>query len=127
VGGFIEETLAAKGLKRANSGEDLQVSFRIEVVERPQFVSFSSGWWGDPFWGPGWSPGFGGPAWSSGITTTSVEMFYDGTLVIDIVDARQKRVIFEGTSTQSVSSRPEKNSRKLAKAVAEVLAKYPAQ
>jgi hypothetical protein len=45
-------------------------------------------------------------------------------LVIDMVDAKQ-HLVFEGILTQTVSSRPEKNAKKLAKAVSEVLDKYP--
>jgi hypothetical protein len=42
-----------------------------------------------------------------------------------MVDANQKKLVFQGTSTQTISSRPERNSRKLAKAVNEIFEKYP--
>jgi hypothetical protein len=48
-------------------------------------------------------------------------------LVVDMVDTKQNKVVFEGTSTQMVSSRPERNTKKLAKAVSEVFEKYPPQ
>jgi hypothetical protein len=54
-------------------------------------------------------------------------MYYEGVLVVDMVDTHRQKVVFQGTSSQSVSSRPEKNNRKLAKAVSEVFAKYPPQ
>ncbi len=126
IGGFIEEALAAKGMKRVNSGEDLQIAYRIEVYEHPTYTTFSNPYW--PGWGWGyWNDGWGGPGWQTGISTTTVQIDYQGVLVVDIVDPRRQKVVFEGRSSQSVSSRPEKNNKKLAKAVTEVLAHYPPQ
>jgi len=113
IAGSIEEALAAHGLKRLPSGGDLLISFHINVTAHPEFITFSDGW---------------GPAdfgWGNGFSTTSVQINYEGTLVIDMVDARQKQLVFQATSSQAISSRPEKNTKKLAKAVNEVLQRYP--
>ena len=120
IAGYIEEALAARGLKHASTAEDLRVTYRLDVREQPQYVTYGDGWGWDGWWGYGYGWG-GGP----GFTTTTVLMTYEGTLVVDIVDVKRNKLVFEGTSSQSVSSRPEKNSKKLAKAVAEVFAKYP--
>jgi len=127
IGGFIEEALAAKGMKHTASGEYLQISYGIRVIEQPTFTTFSNGW--EPCWGwaHNWAYGGWGPGWGSGMTTTTVQMDYDGVLVVDIVDAHQQKLVFEGTSTQMVSSKPEKNTKKLAKAVAEVFGRDPPQ
>jgi hypothetical protein len=134
IGGFIEEALAAKGLKRTTTGEDLRVCYRIKVIPQPIYTTFSDGWgpgwgWGSG-WGPGWGSGWGsgwGPGWGTGYSTTTVQVVYQGVLVVDVVDMHQQKVVFEGTSEQAVSSRPEKNTKKLAKAVTEVMARYPPQ
>ena len=121
IAGYIEEALAARGLKRASTAEDLRVSYRIDVREQPQYITYGDGWgpgWGWDGWGYGWGAG-------SGFSTTTVQMTYEGTLVVDMVDVKRNKLVFEGTSAQSISSRPEKNSKKLAKAVAEVFEKYP--
>ena len=118
VGALIEEALAAKGLKSNTGNQDLRVLYRINVAEQPTYVTYSDGW------GPGWVWGYS-PAWPVAYSTTSVQMEYQGTLVVDIVDVKRNKLVFEGTSTQMVSSRPEKNNKKLAKAVCEVFAKYP--
>jgi hypothetical protein len=112
----IEESLAAKGLKRVASGGDLLVSYGVGVKEVPQFTTFYDG----PGWGWGWG-------WSGGFSTTTVQTIYEGTLVLNMVDARRKQLVFEGTSTETISSKPEKNTRKLAKAVNEIFEKYPPQ
>jgi Domain of unknown function (DUF4136) len=112
----IEEALAAKGLKRVASGGDLLVSYGVAVKEVPQFTTFNDG----PGWGWGWG-------WAGGFSTTTVQTIYEGTLVLSMVDARRKQLVFEGTSTDTISSRPEKNTRKLAKGVNEIFEKYPPQ
>ena len=127
IAGFIQQALAARGVKRVATGGDLSVNFRIDVTAQPQFFttwdSFAPGWgggWGGWGWGAG---GWGG--WSSGSSTTTAFTIYYGTLVVDISDARKNRLIFQGTSTQTISSRPERNTKRLARAVDRVFQKYP--
>ena len=112
--GFIEEALAAKGLKRVPQGGDLVISYRVNVQAEPQYVTWSDGGW------PGWDWGWGG-----GFAVTTVDTFYDGTLIVDLVDANQNKLVFQGTSTQGISSHPERNTKRLAKSVAEIFEKYP--
>lgn len=122
IANTIEEALAARGFKRVKTGGDLLISYRVEVTATPQFTTFSDGGW------PGWGWGGGccwGAGWGTGISTTTVETFYEGTLVVDMVDANQQKLVFQGTSTQSISSRPARNSRRLARAVNEIFEKYP--
>jgi len=134
IGGFLEEAFAAKGLKRASAGEDLRVCYRLKVIQEPIYTTISDGWgptWGwaggwGPGWGSAWGPGWG-PGWGTGLATTTVQIVYQGVLVVDVVDMHQQKVVFEGTSEQSVSSRPERNTKKLAKAVNEVMARFPPQ
>jgi Domain of unknown function (DUF4136) len=125
IAGFIEEALAARGFKRVTTGGDLMVSYRVKVTEEPVFNTFYDSLAG-PGWGGGWGPGWGwGWGWQDGISTTTVTTVYVGTLVVDMVDANRKQLVFQGTSTQSISSRADKNTKKLAKAVNEVFERYP--
>jgi Domain of unknown function (DUF4136) len=112
IAGFIEEALAARGYKRVTTGGDLLISYGMNITEQPQFTTFSDG--------AGWGWG-----WDGGISTTTVEVIYEGTLVVDMVDANQNKLVFQGLSTQAISSRPEKNTQKLAKAVNKIFEKYP--
>jgi Domain of unknown function (DUF4136) len=109
---FIEEALATKGFKRVESGADLLVSYQFKVTEEPMYTTYGDGW--------GWG-------WGSGISTTTTQMIYHGTLVVDMTDAHQKQLVFQGVSTQTISSKPTKNTKKLAKAVEEIFEKYPPQ
>src|SRR5215469_9716544 len=118
----IDEAMAARGFKRVPSGGDLLVSYRIKVTQEPVFTTFSDGW------GPGWGSGWGwGGGWGSGFSTTTVQNFYSGTLVINMVDARHNKLVFQGASTEDISSRPERNTRRFGRAVNEIFEKYPPQ
>jgi hypothetical protein len=112
IAGFIEEVLAAKGLRPVASGGDLLVSYQVNVTELPMYTTFGDGW--------GWG-------WGDGISTTTTEMTYEGTLVVDMLDAHQKQLVFQGVSTMMISSKPAHNTKKLGKAVNEIFEKYPPQ
>ncbi len=120
--GFIEEALAARGFKHVPAGGDLLVSYSMQVTQEPVYTTFSTG--SGPGWDWDWDWGSG---WGSGFSTTTVQTVYEGTLAVNMVDRNQKKLVFQATSTEEISSRPEKNTRKLGKAVNEIFEKYPPQ
>jgi hypothetical protein len=128
---FLEEVLAAKNLTRVETGGDLLVGYDLTVTALPQFTTFTDaggpGWsWGGSGWaGPGCC-GWGG-GWGSGFSTTTVQTVFSGTLVVNITDARQKRLVFQGVSTETISSKAEKNTKRLKKGIDEMFEKYPKQ
>jgi hypothetical protein len=114
--GFIEEALAARHLTRVQTGGDLLVSYDMNVSQQAQFTTFT-----DAF-GPGWGWGWGG---GTAVSTTVPQVILTGTLVVNMTDARKQQLLFQGVSSQTLSSRPEKNTKRLAKAVNEIFEKYP--
>jgi hypothetical protein len=84
------------------------------VTQQEQFTTFTDST------GPGWGWGFG-----SSTSFTTVQPFLTGTLVVDMTDARQQRLVFQGVATDTLSSRPEKNTKKLASSVRKIFEKYP--
>jgi hypothetical protein len=121
---FVEEALSARGLKRVETGGDLLVGYETRVREEQQYLTFTDGWgpgWG---WGNGWGGGWGG-GWGSSFSTTTVQTIPIGTLVIELKDAHQNRLVFRGTSTSTISSRPERNTKKFQKGVNEIFGRFP--
>jgi hypothetical protein len=110
IAGFIEEAFAAKGIKRVASGGDLVVGYQVAVSEEPIYTTFNNGW-----------------GWDGGISTTTVQTIYHGTVVVEVRDAHRDKLIFQGVATQTISSRPARNTKRLAKAVSEIFEKYPPQ
>jgi hypothetical protein len=57
--------------------------------------------------------------------TTTVENYRVGTLVVDMYDAQNKRLVWRGTSTDTLSDKPENNEKKLDKAVDKMFKDFP--
>jgi len=126
---FVEEALAAKGLARTETGADVLVAYEVKVSEEPQFTTYADSMgpgWGWDNWGCcGWSGAWGG-SWGT-VSTTTTEIIRLGTLVINLTDSHQKQLVFQGLSTAAVSSKAEKNIKRLQKGVSEIFEKYPPQ
>jgi len=108
----IEENLAKRGLKRVETGGDLIVSYQATVKQEVQWNTFGDG--------GGWGYGYGG-----GISTTTQIQIPIGTIVVDLLDPQSKQLVFRGTATDRLSSRAERNTKKLAKAMEKMFEKYP--
>jgi len=116
VTGFIEEALAARGLKPVKSGGDLLISYEAQVTRQDQYFTYTNAL------GPGWGWG-----WQSSTSVTTVQPSFVGTLVVNIADARSQRLIFQGVATDTLSSRPARNTKKYAASVRKIFEKYPPQ
>jgi hypothetical protein len=63
-----------------------------------------------------------GSYWEGGVgnRTSSSFTFKQGTLVIDVWDAREKRLVWRGMATSAVAKDPDKNDKKIAKAIKKI-------
>jgi hypothetical protein len=114
----IESQLAAKGLTRVESNPDLIVVYHCAVDKETQLNTTYLGGWG---WGRGWWRWGGG----LGDAITRVEKIPVGHLIVDIVDPAEQRYIWQGTSSKTVSSNPEKNAKTIEKGVRKMFEKFP--
>jgi len=112
--GFVEEALAARHLKRVETGGDLLVNFQMDVRQENVYTTFAD------------TTGFGwGWGWGSTMATTTTQVITLGTLTVDLVDSHRNRLVFQGVSTAPISSKPAHNTKRLAKAVNQIFEKYP--
>jgi Domain of unknown function (DUF4136) len=116
----IDAQLAQKGLTKSDDNPDLPIGYQAIITNQTQLTTFSSGGggWG---WGPGYGYGWG----STGISTTTSSTIPVGTLDVDFMDPQQKQLVFRGIATDTLSDKPEKNAKKIQKAVKEIFEKYP--
>lgn len=113
----INGQLAAKGWQLVDDGGDVVIvaigTTRIQRTLDTFYNGFGGGW----RWRGG---GFG--------TATTTERDYkEGTLVVDMFDAKSKDLIWRGNAEDMVSGNPEKNEKKLDKAVVKMFKKFPPQ
>ena len=125
----IEAQLAARGLTKVDSNADLTVVYHCSVTHQTQLNTTSLGGWG---WGPGWRRGWGwGGGWRGGwgglggTAITQVEQIPVGTLIVDIGDATNKRYIWRGTATNTLSSNQGKNAQRIDQEVKKMFEKFP--
>ena len=80
----------------------------------------------DGFSGGGWGwRGFGGYGNSFGDSTTTEHDYKEGTLVVDIFDAKLKQLIWRGSAEDALSESAAKNEKNLDKGVAKMFKEFP--
>ena len=117
----IKQTLIEKGWQLADEGKSDTVVVLHGATEKQKTLNtFYSGMGG--YGGYGWR-GWGGAGMGSATTTESEYLV--GTLVVDIFDAKTKNLLFRGIAQDEISDKPEKNIKKIDKAVEKMFKDFP--
>jgi uncharacterized protein DUF4136 len=113
----LESTLSTRGLTRNEQSSDLWVAVHARFSEQTQVTSYDTGWG----YGYGWRYGGGG------MTTTRVEQIPVGTLIVDLVDAQRKELVWRGTGSDTLNPQrsPEEKEKALREALAKMFENYP--
>src|SRR5581483_5052763 len=110
----IDNALQGKGWQRVDSGGDVTVAAVGSAHNQKEYQTFYDG--------------MGGWRWGGlGQTTTQVQNYPVGTLVLDLYDTHNKQLIWRGTASDSLSDNPDKNEKKLDKTVHKMLEHFPPQ
>ena len=108
----VDKQLAAKGWTKVASGGDVSLEAVEKTSIQQQFDTYYDGFGGRRFGGFGES-------------TTSVDNYKVGKLMLSIIDGNSKQLIWRGTSSSDLSGNPQKNTKKLDKDVAKMFKKFP--
>jgi hypothetical protein len=111
----VDRALTAKGWSQVPSGGDVSVVAVGTTHQKPTLRTFYDGFGGGWQWG-----GFAD-------ATTYVENYTEGTLVVDLFDSASKKLIWRGSATDVLSGKPEKDEKKVDKAVAKMFDHFPPQ
>lgn len=100
----VEAQLTAKGLRKAdtNGESDLLVVYHAGVKDKIDVQQW----------------GYFGRRWD-------VRQYQQGTLLLDLVDAKSKSLIWRGTATSEVSEGADPSSDKIAKAIHKMFERFP--
>jgi hypothetical protein len=112
----VDSQLAAKGLSKDESNPDLLVYTHVRLDERTQAYTYSTGWG----YGWGWYGGMGS-------TQTTVEQIPVGMLLVDLVDAQRKELVWRGSATSDIDSEAsaEKKEARINEALTKMFVNYP--
>lgn len=105
------------GLNSASSDPDLYVTYHLTTSANTVYDTTSFGYGG--FYG-GWGPWGGG----MGSATTTASTYTEGTLIIDAYAPDGKKMVWRGTGTVTVKSKPEKQQKQIKKILAKLGKKW---
>jgi len=105
--------LTLKGLREVEESPDLYVVLHGILDQEKQLNVTGYGYGGR--WG----------RWGGGTATATTTTYNVGTLVVDMYDAKTKQIVWRGVGSDTVSDKPEKNEKKLNKALEKMFKKYP--
>jgi len=108
----VDRDLQAKGWQKVDSGSDVALMAVGSSKNQQEYTTFYNG--------------LGGWRWGGfGETTTTVENYKVGTLVLDMYDAKSKQLVWRGSASDSLSDKPDKNEKNLEKSVDKMLKDFP--
>ena len=109
----IDKELAAKGWTRVPSGGDVAVVAVEKTSIHQQYDTFYDGFGGWRRWG------------GIGDSTTTVDNYKVGTLIVSMFNGNSKQLIWRGTSSSDLSANPDKNTKKLDQDVQKMFKHFP--
>lgn len=112
----IDKQLQAKGLTKVDSNPDLWVVYSNSIKEQKQVVG--TGYNMGPYWG--WGYGYG-----PSTTTYNTWITKEGTLVIELADAKDHQLMWRGSATATISDNSNKNLKTLDNALNKLFKGYP--
>ena len=104
----IEDQLGVRGIFKDEQEPDLFVIYHVAGKDEFQLAGGGRRDWSD-----------------SG--AIEVQSFTQGTLVVDLVDAKENRLIWRGVASDTVSREPRKNATIIQRAVRKLFEKFPQQ
>jgi hypothetical protein len=111
----IDNELTNKGMNKSDN-PDLLVNIFTKEREQIDVNQFNMGWgYG---WGWGWNPYF----WGGNTYVTSSTQ---GTLYIDLIDAKKKELIWEGQGVGILTENRREKEKQINEFVAKILAQFP--
>ncbi len=118
----VETELSAKGFTKSEDNPDVLIDIQLKAEQKQTATATNSGY---PYgYGRGYRYGWGG-----GFSTTTInyETYVDGTLFIDMIDAKKNQLVWQGRGTKTVDpdATQKKREENINYAVKQIFTKYP--
>ena len=109
-----------KGFTENTGNPDVFVNATAIVKEKKQVSSTTNNYGYGGYYRPYyWSPGF------AGTTTYNVYEYKDGSLIIDIVNAANKQLVWQGTGNKEIDAPLKDADTEIPAAVTKIMAGFP--
>lgn len=127
----IKSEMERRGYKYVEKNGDLIVSTFVVLENKTSYQAYTNHYGGYAGYGGGWgyygSPWAYGYGWGPGYSTTTVSKvdYLQGTLIIDIFELSNKKLIWQGIGSGEVTEDPATRDRRLPKRISHIFRKYP--
>lgn len=111
----IDETMATKGFSKSETPDVLVSIFTKENQRVDVYNNNNFGW------------GFGFNSWGMNLGFSNVYSTPEGSLIIDIIDAKTKELIWQGKGSGYLTENTDKKDARIKEFVSKILAQYPPQ
>ncbi len=117
----INQELTKRGLQEVAANPDLYIAM-YGGIDSDMAVTYS-----DFYYGPAGIPPFGESflLWGGIPGTTNTAVIHNGQLVVDLIDAGRKKLVWRGVANQKLSDQQMKLLEQVNTAVEKLFAKYP--
>ncbi len=118
VEGLIARQLEARGLRQVpiDQSPDLAVLYWVGVKDKQEISTVPRAGYVDPMWGGRW-----GPVYNDVVVTN----YREGTLIIDLLDAGTKDLVWRTYLVRALSDDPDRNLRGADKDLEKAFAEFP--
>ncbi|HSF14800.1 MAG TPA: DUF4136 domain-containing protein [Vicinamibacteria bacterium] len=108
-------TMRGRQEVQQNENPDVLVTYHTNTQDEVVVTADTMGY--------GYGPGF---YWGGGMTTTTARShtYTKGTLVVDVWEPKEKKLLFRGTATDTVDANPEKLEKKINKMVEKMVKEF---
>lgn len=113
----IDQSLAAKGFRQATESPDFLVRYDLIAERRVDVTTYDRTY-------------YSGYGYRMALPVTDVRQYDEGSLIIDVIDTREKKVVWRGIGQRRLRSEtatldPVKDQERIDEAVNAVLASFP--
>lgn len=122
----VDTVLVSRGYQKTDSAPDFWVSYSAAIESKINAFSVPSYGYSTPYIDPYGGVRYNYSGWNGG---TSITQYDEGTLIIDIADAKTKRLIWRGSVSDVVdpSRPPAKRQQIIDQAISKAFAEFPPQ
>ena len=116
----VKAEMTKKGFQES-ANPDLIINI-VTILKDKQSVTANTNYYG---YGGAYRPYAWGGGMASGYTTYDVQNYKDGSLIIELVDAKQKQLVWEGIGNKEIDKPASDPDKAISEAVAAIMANYP--
>lgn len=117
----IRNEMTKKGFQETDNNPDVLVN-TVTILESRVAVNSSTNYYG---YGGAYRPYYWGGGMGGSTTNYNVQHYKDGSLIIDVIDANTKKLVWQGTGNKEIDEPIKDPDKKIPAAIASIMASFP--